>query len=920
MTIFNPTTWAAKVMALSMAAFLTGQTAWAAHANYESGMAKMQAKDWAGAVADFNTALAAEGQTVDDRVAIHEQLIRCYQNQKQWSNVVAQYEQVLAETGLDTQTGPDRVRRRINFFYGAIGMNLRPEVKGYPHACALVDRALEIADLTPSRKTDFLLFRAQALGLQGKTAEMLAATDQAVAEQGLEPPQQVNLLIQAADKMKELSHYPKALELLARALEVLNLDSDKLRAPDVAVQQYFTALSMAADCYRGSRKMTEALDMLKRIENLPRISADMEAKALMSMAEIQAQLYQYDAACALLSKVSTLKDLKSQVYESAKARLAALQANGAKHQETCAAYASVSVGESAGAGDKINAWRRRAELLDFQGNYAEARTELEKILTLSGLPASQRVETLFFLALLNEKDGKYKEADEVLGQIVALPGGEPKPAKRADEMRASLKYRIEMPLPAKMPQTPEKKTMKDTKQTMKDGDAEGRAQVRILAESVIDNNALTFAQGAPFGICINGQTFQEYAMATYQGYQYATYFHGSGRLALARRKLPQGPWQPIYFDDYLISTLTDVHNVTSLGICPGDGTIHLAFDHHGGKLKYRVSKPGVATQPEGIAWEAGLFGPTTDTLVGVGQLPNVTYPTFSSAPDGGLLLNYRTGMSSNGDWHLTEYDPATSRWAPPRLFLAKEGSFQGNPSRCAYPHGLQYDSRGRLHVSWCWREALFLASNHDLLYAYSDDRGQTWRNNAGQTITDNKKSGIRVDSPGIEVAAIDRGWGMMNTISQDVDGKGRLHVMQWHTPSEAPAASPNDANKWRYYHYWRDEAGQWHRQELPFFGRKPRLVVNEAGDAMLVFNKGSNLNYEKTDTSGKLHVAVASAKARWTDWRVVYVSDRDYMGEPRVDTLRWRAEGILSVYVQQWPMEDGKPSPLWSIDFLQERQ
>jgi hypothetical protein len=45
-------------------------------------------------------------------------------------------------------------------------------------------------------------------------------------------------------------------------------------------------------------------------------------------------------------------------------------------------------------------------------------------------------------------------------------------------------------------------------------------------------------------------------------------------------------------------------------------------------------------------------------------------------------------------------------------------------------------------------------SNHDLMYAYSDDRGRTWQNNAGQTIACSGQSPIRVDSPGIVVAPI----------------------------------------------------------------------------------------------------------------------------------------------------------------------
>jgi len=72
--------------------------------------------------------------------------------------------------------------------------------------------------------------------------------------------------------------------------------------------------------------------------------------------------------------------------------------------------------------------------------------------------------------------------------------------------------------------------------------------------------------------------------------------------------------------------------------------------------------------------------------------------------------------------------------------------------------------------------------------------------------------------------------------------------------------------------------------------------------------------YHEQNRGGKRHVAAATAKEQWTDWRVVYTSECDYVGEPRVDLLRWRAEHLLSVYVQQKPAQPGQPSSLWSID------
>jgi hypothetical protein len=442
--------------------------------------------------------------------------------------------------------------------------------------------------------------------------------------------------------------------------------------------------------------------------------------------------------------------------------------------------------------------------------------------------------------------------------------------------------------------------------------AQAADEIRLLADTVIDAEALNFKSG-PFGTCINGQTFQEQALATCRGHQYAAYFDAAGRLSIARRRLPGDQWQQIHFDDYKIGH-NDVHNVAVLGICEADGTIHLSFDHHGSPLHYRVSKPGVAARPDDFAWQADLFGPTTDNLDGRQPLRAVTYPMFISPPDGGLQLFFRIGGSGNGDWHLAEYDPATAGWKLLGAVVSKDGTFRDSTSRCAYPNGLDFDPHGRLHLSWCWRETPDLATNHDLMYARSDDGGRSWDNNVGEPIGQSGQRPMRVDSPGVTVWEIPFRWGMMNQLTQAVDGEGRLHVIVWQNPPDAAGADP-DLNAWRYYHYWRDATGRWQRQAIGLFGRKPRLVVSPEGDAVLVFTKGDDREYHGTDRGGRLTVATATAAAGWSDWHVEYASAGDFVGEPRVDLRRWQTERILSVYAQEKPSAPGAPSALRVIEF-----
>ena len=132
-----------------------------------------------------------------------------------------------------------------------------------------------------------------------------------------------------------------------------------------------------------------------------------------------------------------------------------------------------------------------------------------------------------------------------------------------------------------------------------------------VADSVVDPRALNFPSG-PWGPAINGQAFQQDGVASHKGYQYATYYDADRRLCVARRKLPAADWEVIRFEDYRIGEHNDIHNVATLGVCPGDGTIHLAFDHHCGPLHYRVSGRHAATRPAEVSSKAPAAAASSD--------------------------------------------------------------------------------------------------------------------------------------------------------------------------------------------------------------------------------------------------------------------------------------------------------------------
>lgn len=449
------------------------------------------------------------------------------------------------------------------------------------------------------------------------------------------------------------------------------------------------------------------------------------------------------------------------------------------------------------------------------------------------------------------------------------------------------------------------------------GPAWPAAKVTKIHDSVVDPQALTIQGG--FGQCINGLSFQQDIVASHKGHQYLAYYDRDRQVCLARRKLPDGPWQVIRFDDYDFKS-NDAHNTISIGICPNDGTIHMAFDHHGHALHYRGSRKGVATQPDRMEWKASLFGPITSELE-KGRPIAITYPRFWQTPDGGLQFCYRRGGSGKGDRMLVDYDADSGTWRDTRQIDSHSGPFEDamgrSKSRCSYPNGYDYGPKGWLHATWVWRESS-QGANHDLMYACSRDRGKTWRNNLGEVLT----GPARVDSPHVKVVDISRKHGLMNTHGQAVDAQGRIHVVMWHCTDETlkAAGSKPGEFRWgppgarRYHHYWRDDRGTWQHFELPMVaGNRPKLFMDARDNAYLIYRNapGKRVLF----TRGSLAIAGATAKTKWRDWRIIHMEKDLFFNEMLGDLYRWKASGILSVVVQAPPKKVHAPSALRVLDF-----
>jgi len=449
----------------------------------------------------------------------------------------------------------------------------------------------------------------------------------------------------------------------------------------------------------------------------------------------------------------------------------------------------------------------------------------------------------------------------------------------------------------------------------------------LVDDSTIDPLAHNFPTSTFSVATVHGVTFQQDGLTTHRGWQYAAYYQGNlsnsvGKVAVARRPLPHGDWQTLVLDDYAFTTV-DSHNAVVLGICAADGTLHLSFDHHVNDLNYRVSVPGVVDDPESVVWSPALFGPVVDRLAGPAVMTQVTYPRFIPTPDGKLLFSYRFGSSGGGDEILYAYDGGTHRWAPVGQYTTRGGSYTGTfasgSDRNGYFDNTLFDRNGRLHTTWCWRETTNASSNHDLLYAYSDDAGRTWKNQTGSTIATAGSSFISVNSPGIIAWPIPQSRNYINNSAMTVDAAGRVHVVAWHLPAAAPdqAFTTSLSSPSRYIHYWRGTDGLWRKNETTLTGTRAKLHADDDGRLFLAYGDATNVRIAAANPAANPESDPSNS---WNDWAALDLSGALPAGRANTvnlitDTARWEQDRILSIYAQETNPSGTPPSPLRVLDY-----
>ncbi|KAK0372951.1 hypothetical protein CLIM01_09708 [Colletotrichum limetticola] len=424
---------------------------------------------------------------------------------------------------------------------------------------------------------------------------------------------------------------------------------------------------------------------------------------------------------------------------------------------------------------------------------------------------------------------------------------------------------------------------------------------------------------------LNGNAFQQDAIIPFRGWQYAVFYSSCSSSSLNddtqreplfvcmnRRKLPNSEWQTIIFDDYH-QTTDDGHNTVQMGICPGDGTVHLSYDHHCDTLKYRRSIKGIASDPELSRWTKDVFTLTLDYVPGITKphenFGYVTYPRFGVLGND-MYFSIRNGKAGLGDDLLYIYRAATGLYEYAGKHLK---GIQNNP----YVHGMDYRD-GKLHITWVYRGFVHYDgwddpldtkhkqqagpngadNNHNICYAYSDDGGYTWKNGHDKTIALLRDGGsITPDCPGLVAFDIPKGRGLTNQEAQAVDQDGGVHVLNRDTMDAE--------NLWK--HYYRSPNGQWTQHAIgPVPSpRRGRLAISKTGDLFLLL---------PDPTNSSLRILKSSKAKDYAEsvevWRGV-----GFMGEPLVDSKRLEEEDVLSIFAIAVSATSSKDRQVVVLDF-----
>ncbi|MBC7783562.1 MAG: BNR-4 repeat-containing protein, partial [Burkholderiales bacterium] len=448
---------------------------------------------------------------------------------------------------------------------------------------------------------------------------------------------------------------------------------------------------------------------------------------------------------------------------------------------------------------------------------------------------------------------------------------------------------------------------------------------------ITDSNPGT-DESARSNTAINSVSFKRQAIATVGDYQLVSYYHADGTLMVGRRKKSGTSWTDWYLRKTAFTSfnINDSHNTSTIAV-DGDGFLHMAWGLHGNVMQYTRSNTSVLNDNAFTMFNDTVGNDNTNG-VKANEIPlynrPVTYPEFTNVPNSGdLIFAYRTDSSGNGEFQMSRWNNAGNTWAgihtayqPGNAPAAQpwiDNDFSGDslPNVNAYHNGVVYDANGRMHVAWTWRTGgdsttgfTDYQSNHNLMYAYSDNHGVDWRLTNGTLL---QRSGIHDidENNATPVLSIPDGSSLINQAGMTVDADNRPMVATWWAPNAA------QGNHLRQYMLAWHDGTTWQKTAITsrnsennnnrvpesqlntYSMSRPIVVVDDENRALVVFR-----DYQR----GNVVTVAYSLSPLRNDWQMLDLTTEDLgTWEPSYDVARWKNDGILSMYYQRIGSQTG---------------
>jgi BNR repeat-containing family member len=404
---------------------------------------------------------------------------------------------------------------------------------------------------------------------------------------------------------------------------------------------------------------------------------------------------------------------------------------------------------------------------------------------------------------------------------------------------------------------------------------------------------------------INAVIFRHHAILTVGHLQFLAFYRNLHKIRVFQRDL--NTEQIVVCDIEGAYNLQDAHNCISLGV-DRQGFLHISYDHHGSKLRYRRSKHPLDIHE----W--------SDELPMSGKYEDkVTYPAFLIQPNGKpMLLLYRDGIWNRGTARLKEYSEETCTWTD-RAVAILSGADHWPWTSNAYWNHPTISSDGTIHLSFVWRTDFVdqekRINNSNIDYAQSVDSGMTWVSSRQQKLL------LPITQVNSETLfAVAPGSNLINQTSMALDSKELPHIVFY---SDDPDNIP------QYQHLWFDGRQWQHRyitkRTIPFVLRgggtlrlpisRPEVVIDD-DDRVFVIYRGDL-------TDNKIVAQRLLPPLYEPDFQdTVLLWDKPVgQYEPIIDRLRWQRDKILTMYVQycEQPDREGSAASNTSSAYLIDR-